>query len=98
MKAVGIRELKARLSHYLRDVQNGEVVIVTDRGRVVAEVRPPGTSVPPEFPTDRALRRLSEGGGLVVGERHEPGAYVPSPLSCPEGTSAQLLAEERRDG
>ena len=98
MKAVGIRELKARLSHYLRDVQNGEVVLVTDRGRVVAEVRPPGSSAPSDSPTDRALRRLSEGGGLVVGERHDPDAYVPSPLACPEGTSVQLLAEERSDG
>jgi antitoxin (DNA-binding transcriptional repressor) of toxin-antitoxin stability system len=45
MKTAGIAELKARLSAYLRDVERGEVVLVTDRGRVVAEVRPPGTSL-----------------------------------------------------
>ena len=39
MRAVGIRELKNRLSEYLRQVQNGERVLVTDRGRVIAELR-----------------------------------------------------------
>jgi len=39
MKAVGIRELKNRLSEYLRLVQGGEEVLVTDRGEVVAELR-----------------------------------------------------------
>ncbi len=42
MATVGVRELKNRLSEYLRRVAEGEVVIVTDRGRVVAELRPPG--------------------------------------------------------
>jgi hypothetical protein len=33
MKAVGVRELKNRLSEYLRLVKNGEEILVTDRGR-----------------------------------------------------------------
>jgi prevent-host-death family protein len=37
MKAVAVKELKNRLSAYLREVKNGEVVLVTDRGMVVAE-------------------------------------------------------------
>jgi antitoxin (DNA-binding transcriptional repressor) of toxin-antitoxin stability system len=41
MKAVGIRELKDRLSEYLRLVKNGEEILVTDRGDVVAEIRKP---------------------------------------------------------
>ena len=32
MKAVGVRELKNRLSEYLRLVRNGEEIVVTDRG------------------------------------------------------------------
>jgi antitoxin (DNA-binding transcriptional repressor) of toxin-antitoxin stability system len=53
MKTAGIRDLKAHLSAYLRDVARGDVVLVTDRGEVVAELRPPGTgerSVPPAEP------------------------------------------------
>src|SRR5437762_7866313 len=42
VKTAGVRELKAHLSGYLRDVAAGETVLVTDRGRVVAEVHPPG--------------------------------------------------------
>ncbi len=36
---VGIRELKARLSHYLERAAAGETIVVTDRGRAKAEIR-----------------------------------------------------------
>ena len=36
MGAVGVRELKNRLSYYLRPARKGEEVIVTERGRPVA--------------------------------------------------------------
>jgi prevent-host-death family protein len=42
MKSVGLRELKNRLSEYVREVRSGECVLVTDRGEVVAELVPPG--------------------------------------------------------
>ncbi len=42
METVGIRELKNKLSKYVRQVEGGDVVIVTDRGRIVAELGPPG--------------------------------------------------------
>ena len=40
MEQTGIRELKNRLSHYLRKVRKGEVVEVTERGRPVAYLVP----------------------------------------------------------
>lgn len=39
MKTVGIKELKNRLSEYVRLAAAGERVLVTDRGKVVAELR-----------------------------------------------------------
>lgn len=42
MLTVGVRELKNRLSEYLRAVSAGETVLVTDRGEVVAELSAPG--------------------------------------------------------
>ena len=42
MKSVGIRELKNKLSEYVRQVRSGETILVTDRGEVVAEMNPPG--------------------------------------------------------
>ena len=41
MKSVGIRELKNKLSKYLRLVKDGEVIIVTDRNEIVAEIKQP---------------------------------------------------------
>jgi antitoxin (DNA-binding transcriptional repressor) of toxin-antitoxin stability system len=41
VRAVGIRVLKNKLSEYVRLAQSGETVLVTDRDRVVAELRPP---------------------------------------------------------
>lgn len=41
MRAVGLKVLKNRLSEYIRIVAANEIVLVTDRDRVVAELRPP---------------------------------------------------------
>jgi antitoxin (DNA-binding transcriptional repressor) of toxin-antitoxin stability system len=41
MRVVGIRELKNRLSEYVRAANAGERVLVTDRDRVVAELVAP---------------------------------------------------------
>jgi len=55
MIAVGIRELKARLSSYIGIARGGEEVVVTARGQEVAIIIP--------VTKERlALRRLSEGG------------------------------------
>ncbi|HEX4051136.1 MAG TPA: type II toxin-antitoxin system Phd/YefM family antitoxin [Steroidobacteraceae bacterium] len=40
MKQVGIAELKARLSEFLRLVQGGESIAVLDRNRAVAQIVP----------------------------------------------------------
>ena len=40
MHMVGTRELKDRLTHYLRLVRQGTTLIVTDRGKPVAVVKP----------------------------------------------------------
>ncbi len=38
MKSVGIRELKRSISGYLREVQSGERILVTDRKRPLAVI------------------------------------------------------------
>lgn len=40
MHTVGTRELKDRLTHYLRLVRKGTTLIVTDRGKPVAILKP----------------------------------------------------------
>ncbi len=41
MKSVGIKVLKNKLSSYLNAVRRGEIVLVTDRDEVIAEIRRP---------------------------------------------------------
>ena len=41
MRSVGIKVLKNKLSEYVRAAAGGETILVTDRERVVAELRPP---------------------------------------------------------
>lgn len=91
MRAVGIRELKAHLSRFLREVERGETVLVTDRGRVVAELRPPGETARPESELEARLRRTAEKGGLTIGEPNDPSVYGPSPVRVPPGTARELL-------
>ena len=66
MIEVGVRELKAKLSHYLDRASKGEVIRVTDRGKPKATLGPatetpiergiregwirPGSGKPPSFP------------------------------------------------
>jgi antitoxin (DNA-binding transcriptional repressor) of toxin-antitoxin stability system len=62
VKTVGLRELRNRLSEYVRDARGGESILVTDRGKVAAEIHPPGkalvdSSLPPGL-LDLARRGL----------------------------------------
>ena len=45
MKAVGIKTLKNKLSEYIRLARDGEIILVTDRDEVVAEISRPRTPV-----------------------------------------------------
>jgi antitoxin (DNA-binding transcriptional repressor) of toxin-antitoxin stability system len=44
MKSVGLKVLKNRLSEYVRMASKGEVILVTDRDEVVAELAPPSAT------------------------------------------------------
>jgi antitoxin (DNA-binding transcriptional repressor) of toxin-antitoxin stability system len=46
MRTVGLKLLKNRLSEYVRLAASGETVLVTDRNRVIAELRPPQPEPP----------------------------------------------------
>ncbi len=68
-RTVGIAELRQNLSHYLRRVQNGERLLVTDRNRPVAELGPAPS-------TGEALDRLIAAGRVARPTRHG----LPAPL------------------
>lgn len=96
MQAVGIRELKNKLSHYVRLVEAGASVLVTDRGTVVAELRPPGsTGDGLADPLTSNLTELARRGRVVVGAPHDPTLYEARRTALPEGAAAELLEAER---
>jgi len=45
MKEVKVTELRQNLPEYLARVQRGEKLLVTTRGRAIAEIAPPSASV-----------------------------------------------------
>ena len=56
MDSVGVGQLRQNLSRYLRRVEAGERLVVTDRNRPVAELGPPASA-----PGARLDRLLAEG-------------------------------------
>ncbi|MGH7911138.1 MAG: type II toxin-antitoxin system Phd/YefM family antitoxin [Candidatus Dormibacteraceae bacterium] len=68
-RTVGVAELRQNLSRYLRDVERGERLLVTDRNRPVAELAPPTSS-------GGALDRLVASGRVTRPVRHG----LPKPL------------------
>lgn len=92
MKSVGVRELKNRLSEYLRLVRSGEEILVTDRGEVVAELRQPTPRADRPYP---ALAEAARQGRARIGLPNRADLYAALGPALPEGTAAKLLDEER---
>lgn len=66
--ALGIRELKARLSHHLRRAQNGTRLTITDRGQPIAILAPVDTAASTEWAHRMAANgRASWSGGKPTG-------------------------------
>jgi antitoxin (DNA-binding transcriptional repressor) of toxin-antitoxin stability system len=95
VKRVGLRDLKNRLSEYVRLVRAGEVVQVTDRGEVVAELRPPGGPAAPAHRIPPGLLALARKGSVTLGGPSR--VYRPQPRVLPPGELQRLLDEERGD-
>ena len=92
MRAVGVKELKNRLSEYLRLVAAGETVLVTDRDRVVAELVPPREHRSPLL-ADSVLADAVRRGWLTP----PVGAAEAAPPSLPVAKLKDLLTELDRD-
>lgn len=72
VKAIGVKILKNNLSRYLNMVRGGDVVYVTDRDEVVAEIRKP---VSPSYPRvsrwESFLNDLEARGALLRAKRRK---------------------------
>ena len=94
MATVGIRELKNHLSKYVRQVEGGDVVVVTDRGRIVAELRPPAerrTDIHPGL-----LEMERKGLIRLATKQNDPALYRRMPHIDLGGKTIQDLIDEIR--
>lgn len=98
MKVVGVKELKAKLSEYLQLVRRGEVVLVTDRDEVVAELRAARRGPAAPGSLQEALAALAESGEVTRPRTtKQDWSWKAEGLGLPEGTVAKLLDAGRSD-
>ncbi len=84
MKMASVSQLRDHLSHYLREVEQGERVIVSRRGRVVAELRPA---------TQREVEQAGEGLAARLHQLEQEGFLRRGRGQWPED-SAELRGAE----
>ena len=91
MTRVGVKALKDGLSEYLRRVAEGERLVVTDRGKPIAEIRPA------EEP--RVVRQAWElvRKGIASWNGGKPRGFDDAPVLKGKGkTAAEIVLEDRR--
>jgi prevent-host-death family protein len=85
---VGIRELRADLSRWVKRARAGEEIVVTDRGTPVARLVP--------VDGERKIDRLIREGVVTPAPRPWPGPLrLPEPLEGVESLS-DIVLEDRR--
>jgi len=97
MKSVGLRELKNRLSEYIREVRSGDGVLVTDRGEVVAELIPPGQGID-ERGIPSGLVALARRGQLTLGNPNDAALYPSRPSFLERASANQQFHRRLRRG
>lgn len=95
IKTVGVKELKNNLSAYLKEVQRGVRLLVTDRNVVVAELREPLSSNPVEEKNPLYAQYVRE--GKIRPALHPKTACSRTFVKLPEGTAQAILDELRNE-
>ena len=86
--SVNIRELKSRLSHYLRLAKAGESIEITERGT------PIGRIVPTVLPLEDRIEAMAR-SGLVRWSKRKLKHRIPKTRVKGKRTVADLLVEDR---
>jgi prevent-host-death family protein len=84
----GVRDLEARLSKYLRQVSQGQTVVITDHGR------PVGRLSPVDRPLDDRLKSLQD-AGLVAWNGQKLKSVTPAAVNHSDQQVSDILVEMR---
>jgi len=95
MRAVGLKILKNKLSEYVRLAAEGEVVLVTDRDRVVAELCPPRSTRSHELADAQLAEAVRE--GWLSPPLLPPGTLPPRRPVAPLATLLAELDQDREE-
>lgn len=95
MQTVGIKELKNNLSAYVRAAEAGETVLVTDRGRIVAQLTPAQAHPEPTTDEERMAQLVRE--GHVRPARKRPAGPIPRIGGVPFDELMRQLDADRED-
>lgn len=91
---LGLREANQRFSKAIKAVRAGEEVVLTERGRPIAVLKP----LRPQHDEAAALRRMMDEGLVVPASRRGP---MPAPRWRPVGVKgkrmSQTVIEERQE-
>ena len=93
---ISVRELKSRLSEYLRKVAAGEEVVVTSHGKEVARLSPPRARRRAASTQDELIARFRNLPWVRPGSGEKPA--LPKPLirnRKGEKTLAEIVREQR---
>jgi prevent-host-death family protein len=94
MKRLGLREANQQFSRLVRAVRSGEEILILDRGKPVAMVKPVAQ---PASSTERAIERLTAHGLLLPATRPE---LLPRfrPVRARMGLGKAVLADRKDRG
>lgn len=93
MSSVGIRELKSRLTHYLRRTKQGEELVVTERGKPIALIQPI-RSASPVLSREARLAQLAARDLLMLPTGRRRNTF--SPVRVTGRPASQIIIEDRR--
>ncbi len=86
---VGTRELKSKLSEYMRRVKAGQTIVVTERGKPIGQIVPIKASL-----EERLYAMVAAGQAEWNGKKLEP--YQPGAVNRGDRQVSDLVVEDRQ--
>ena len=85
---VGIRQLKSKLSEYLRRVKAGETITITERGKTIGQIVPIKATI-----EERLNALVATGQAEWNGKKLKP--YQPKAVNKGSKSLSDLIVEDR---
>jgi len=99
MKSASVAEVKNRLSSYLRDVQRGKQVIITNRGESIAKIVAidPGEELGLNL-NDCGRQMVRDGRLILPKKKWDPVAFNKLPMPGKKHNLPNPIVQEREEG